>query len=54
MQAVKPHILVVELCADRACVMQMDEEAIMKEAKDFSFGTYQLIYTLLMRLLFFE
>lgn len=40
MQAVKPHILVVELCADRASVMQMDEETIMKEARDFSIGLY--------------
>lgn len=38
MQTVKPHILVVELCVDRASVMQMDEEAIMEEAKDFSYG----------------
>lgn len=38
MQAVKPHILVVELCADRANVMQMDEETIVKEAKDLSLG----------------
>lgn len=38
MQAVKPHILVVELCTDRASVMQMDEEAILKEARDFSYG----------------
>ena len=38
MQAVKPHILVVELCADRASVMQMDEETILREARDFSYG----------------
>lgn len=40
MQNVKPHILVVELCEDRASVMQMDEETIMKEAKDFSLGKH--------------
>lgn len=40
MQAVKPHIVVVELCADRANVMQMDEETIMKEARDISFGSF--------------
>ncbi len=39
MQAVRPHVLVVELCADRAGVMQMDEETILKEAKDFSLRT---------------
>lgn len=38
MQAVKPHILVVELCVNRARIMQMDEETIMKEAADFSIG----------------
>lgn len=46
MQAVKPHILVVELCVDRASVMQMDEEAILKESRDFSLGECPL-FTLL-------
>lgn len=61
MQAVKPHIVVVELCADRANVMQMDEETIMKEARDISFeklksifneaGVFQgIIYVLLLKL----
>ncbi|XKL61952.1 hypothetical protein PGB90_001785 [Kerria lacca] len=61
MQNVKPHILVVELCEDRASVMQMDEETIMKEAKDFSLeklksifneaGVFQgIIYVLLLKL----
>lgn len=39
MQSVKPHIVVVELCPDRANVMQMDEETIVKEAKDLSLGS---------------
>ncbi|KAK7601984.1 hypothetical protein V9T40_009425 [Parthenolecanium corni] len=61
MQAVKPHILVVELCVDRASVMQMDEEAILKESRDFSLdklksifneaGVFQgIIYVLLLKL----
>ncbi|XP_065225543.1 traB domain-containing protein-like isoform X1 [Planococcus citri] len=61
MQAVKPHILVVELCPDRANVMQMDEETIVKEAKDLSLeklksifketGVFQgIIYVLLLKL----
>lgn len=44
MQAVKPHILVVELCVDRASVMQMDEEAILKESRDFSLGECPYIH----------
>ncbi|KAL1137642.1 hypothetical protein AAG570_009338 [Ranatra chinensis] len=36
-QAVKPHIVVVELCKSRASILRMDEETIKEEAKNLTF-----------------
>ncbi|KAJ8668158.1 hypothetical protein QAD02_009821 [Eretmocerus hayati] len=37
-QAVQPHIIMVELCLDRIHVLQLDEETILEEAKNLSFS----------------
>ncbi|XP_076220964.1 traB domain-containing protein isoform X2 [Nomia melanderi] len=60
-QAVQPHIIVVELCIARAEIMQLNEEVIYQYAKDLSFqsitellskyGFYNgLLYVLLLRM----
>lgn len=35
---VRPHIVVVELCRDRANILQMDEKTLEQEAKNITFG----------------
>ncbi|XP_032454636.1 traB domain-containing protein isoform X2 [Nasonia vitripennis] len=37
-QAVQPHIVMVELCLDRVHVLQLDEETILEEAKNINFS----------------
>lgn len=36
-QAVRPHIVMLELCQHRMSILQMDEETIKREAEDISF-----------------
>ncbi|XP_046668172.1 traB domain-containing protein isoform X2 [Homalodisca vitripennis] len=58
---VRPHIVMVELCRNRASILQMDEETIEREAKNITFekimatikenGVFQgLMYTLFLNL----
>ncbi|XP_019701255.2 traB domain-containing protein isoform X2 [Harpegnathos saltator] len=60
-QAVQPHIVVVELCKARVGILQLDEEAIFRCAKDLSYqcimdilkkeGVYNgLLHVLLLRM----
>lgn len=37
-QAVKPEVVVVELCAERIHVLELDEETILKEAKNLDYS----------------
>ena len=37
-QAVQPNIVMVELCKDRVHILHLDEEAILKEAKELNFS----------------
>lgn len=61
-QAVQPHIVVVELCKDRVGILQMDEETIDRYAKKLTYqcivetlkdhGVYSgLLYILLLRMM---
>ncbi|XP_011495623.1 PREDICTED: traB domain-containing protein-like [Ceratosolen solmsi marchali] len=37
-QAVQPHIITVELCMDRIDILKLDEERVLREAKNLSFN----------------
>lgn len=37
-QAVQPHIVLVELCKARVNILQLDEKTILEEAKSINFG----------------
>ncbi|KAL7305342.1 hypothetical protein TKK_0002470 [Trichogramma kaykai] len=37
-QAVRPHVVMVELCLDRIHVLQLDEETILEEAKNLDYS----------------
>ncbi|XP_011495625.1 PREDICTED: traB domain-containing protein-like [Ceratosolen solmsi marchali] len=43
-QAVQPHIVMVELCRDRIHILELDEDALLKEAKSLDFN--KIMYTL--------
>jgi pheromone shutdown protein TraB len=42
-QAVQPHIVVVELCKSRVNILQLDEKTILEEAKNINFGMNLLL-----------
>jgi pheromone shutdown protein TraB len=42
-QAVQPHIVLVELCKSRVNILQLDEKTILEEAKNINFGMKLLL-----------
>ncbi|CAG2069328.1 unnamed protein product, partial [Timema podura] len=40
-QAVQPHIVLVELCKARVNILQLDEKTILEEAKNINFDKIQ-------------
>lgn len=39
-QAVRPHVITVELCVSRVHVLELDEETILEQAKNLTFGKH--------------